>query len=66
MTDTEIINSIKDLQAAAPTMGLSALPFVMLEREAIKLINRAGHYKSLYEAMCAKYGAVEELPPLDE
>ena len=66
MTDGELIQSIKDLQAAAPTMGLSALPFIMLEREVNKLINRAGHYKALYEAMCAKYGAVEELPPLDE
>lgn len=62
MTDAEIINSIKDLQAAAPTMGISALPFIVLEREVNNLINRAAHYKALYEAVCAKYGAEEDLP----
>lgn len=66
MTDKELIEGIQELQKFMHSQCYSAMPAIIIETEVKKLINRAGHYKALYESMCARYGADEELPLLDE
>lgn len=59
MSDRDLLNSIDALTMAATTLGLNVRPFLQLSEEVNRLITRREHYKSLYLAMCAKYGAEE-------
>lgn len=66
MTDKDLIQGIKELQDDMHKKGFSAFPLMIIEQEVNKRITLAGHYKALYESMCARYGAEEELPPLED